>query len=129
MHKKTLYQRILIAFVLLLLGVSAFCQEPAEQPANLVNFETKKTASEDGWKPLGRQEISENKKKFALETTAEAAEYLDSFNLDLISNRLYDILEVVSKVKHFQLWLKDKYDIKLDIDLSDTGAVVYKKKF
>jgi len=120
---------MLITFAFLLLGVSAFCQEPAEQPANLVNYETKKTAPEDGWKPLGRQEMSENKKKFTLETTAEAAEYLDSLNLDLISNGLYDILEVVSKVEDFQLWLKDKYAIKLDIDLSDTGAVVYKKKF
>jgi len=129
MYKKTVCLIILITFAFLLLVGSTFCQEANEQPANLVNLEARKTLLEDGWKPLTRQEVSENKKKFAIEAVAEAAEYLDSLNLDIVSNRLYDLLGVVAGVKNFQQWLKDKYSIKLDVDLADTGAIVYKKKF
>lgn len=80
---------------------------------------------DDEWRPLSSEEVKERKIKIGFKAVQYMGEWLDSKNLDLISEGLYQMADLIEKERKFEHWLKTHLNIDLDLS-RDKGIIVYK---
>jgi len=130
--KEMVKKLLLVFFILGFLKISWAIDFSAESPFReciLIKISLDSTKDNLNQDFLSKEELKKRKIELGFKTADYISELLCAYNLDFISERLWQISSWVEKERRLEKYLKEKYSIKLDIDIPKKAFVFYTHRF
>ncbi len=83
----------------------------------------------DEWRQLSKEEFKKKKFELSFKAISYLSELLCAYNLDLISEGIWEVSSWIEKERKFEKYLEEKYSIKLDVDTPTQGFIAYTYRF